>query len=179
MLHFAGQCAFLFFFFFLRVKESSSSPQIIREREILSCTMTWMLKSYSAASVMNNRSILAGLARLVFWATHLQCSYAFKTKNLPFFFFFLKLLFLAFLPRGPEWSFACRAADCMFRRGLKQIISALLMINVLIFLDMVWFLVWFLIFTHDDDDDTFRSFLRRLCHIEVCVAVQRFSLHLQ
>lgn len=43
------------------------------------------------------------------------------------------------------------------------------MINVLIFLDMVWF--WFLIFTHDDHDDAFRSFLRCLCHIEVCVAV--------
>lgn len=94
MLHFAGQCAFLFFFFLFTGEGIVIQPsnnkrgEREREREILSCTMTWMLKSYSAASVMNNRSILAGLARLVFWATHLQCSYAFKTKNLPFFFFF-------------------------------------------------------------------------------------------
>lgn len=114
MLHFAGQCAFLFFFFFLRVKESSSSPQIIREerereREILSCTMTWMLKSYSAASVMNNRSILAGLARLVFWATHLQCSYAFKTKNLPFFFLFFKTFVFGVFTKGSRMEFCLQS----------------------------------------------------------------------
>lgn len=120
--------------------------------------MTWILKSYSAAPVMNNRSILARLARLIICSVHMH----------------LKTFISGVLPRGPESGFACRAADCMFRRGEKNI-SALLMINVLIFLDMVWF--GFLIFTHDDD--AFRSFLRCLCHIEVCVAVQRLSLHLQ
>lgn len=59
----------------------------------------------------------------------------------------------------------------MLRRGGEKIFSALLKINVLIFLR--YGVVRFLIFTHD----AFRSFLRCLCHIEVCVAVQRLALH--
>lgn len=58
-----------------------------------------------------------------------------------------------------------------FDEGGEKIFSALLKINVLIFLR--YGVVWFLIFTHD----AFRSFLRCLCHIEVCVAVQRLALH--
>lgn len=66
----------------------------------------------------------------------MQCSYAFETKTLFFIF--------GVLTKGSIIEFlACRAADCMFQtRNLKkkkEIFSALLMINVLIFLDMVWF----------------------------------------
>lgn len=115
---------------------------------------------------LNHKGILARPAN------HLQCSYAFETKTL--------LLFFSFLPfyQGvqhwvllAEWQTAC------FDEELKKIFSAILMINVLIFLDMVWFGFWYspttTMTTH------LRSFLRRLCHIEVCVAVQRLSLHLQ
>lgn len=81
------------------------------------------------------------------------------------------IFYVRVLQRGPDLSFACRAADCMLQQGEnKCFFSALLKINVLILLDMVWF--GFLIFT--DNEDALRSYLRCLCHIEVCVAVHHF-----
>lgn len=117
--------------------------------------MTWILKSYSAAPVMNNRSILARLARLIICSVHMHL----KT-----------FIFWRFTTGGSRVGFCLQSGRLHVSTRRKKNISALLMINVLIFLDMVWF--GFLIFTHYDDD-AFRSFLRCLCHIEVCVAVQR------
>lgn len=82
---------------------------------------------------MNNRSILARLARLIICSVHIHL----RRRHFSFLF--------DVSPMGPESGFACRAADCMFRRGegKKHFFSALLMINVLIFLDMVWFGFWY------------------------------------
>lgn len=112
-----------------REKESSSSPLIREEREILNCTMTWILKSYSEAPVMNNRSILARLARLIICSVHMHL------RRFSYFSCFTK---------GSRIRFCLQSSRLhVSTRRKKTFFSALLMINVLIFLDMVWFGFWY------------------------------------
>lgn len=92
--------------------------------------MTWILKSYSAAPVMNNRSILARLARLIICSVHMHL------KNIFFLYFFFHRFTKGVQNRV---LLAERQTACFDEEKKKKIFSALLMINVLIFLDMVWF----------------------------------------
>lgn len=95
--------------------------------------MTWIfLKSYSAAPVMHYRSIQARLARLIICSVHMHL----RPRH---FFYFWRF------NQGVHNRVSCLQSGRLhvsneeLKKKKKEIFSALLMINVLIFLDMVWF----------------------------------------
>lgn len=93
-----------------------------------------------------------------------------RRKGLVCYFLIIIILFLSFT-KGSRIMWCLQRLHVSTRKKKTTFPFLLyLMINVIILLDMVWF--GFLIFNHDDDDDdAFRSFLRCLCHIGVCVAI--------